>query len=151
MPQWDLLKSAIAVVSARSASSARRGIGHGRMQSSLREPMLTRVETASTGIWVYDPVMEEMARTGRLQSRSPSNGEMKNTRSLLRHAIGRESSQAVNSAFAARDTTTRVSSSGNTGTSQEDWEGTSSCPTGMMATTQQLDSLASSETLKSRS
>jgi len=31
------------------------------------EPMLTRTETASSGIWVYDPVMAEMARTGRLQ------------------------------------------------------------------------------------
>ena len=28
------------------------------------EPMLTRVETASTGIWVYEP---ELAGVGRLQ------------------------------------------------------------------------------------
>jgi hypothetical protein len=31
------------------------------------EPMLTRTDTASTGIWVYDPAMAEVARTGRLQ------------------------------------------------------------------------------------
>jgi hypothetical protein len=31
------------------------------------EPMLTRTETASTGIWVFEPEMAEVARTGRLQ------------------------------------------------------------------------------------
>jgi hypothetical protein len=31
------------------------------------EPMLTRTDTASTGIWVYDPALAEEARTGRLQ------------------------------------------------------------------------------------
>ena len=31
------------------------------------EPMLTRTDTASTGIWIYDPAMAEVARTGRLQ------------------------------------------------------------------------------------
>jgi hypothetical protein len=31
------------------------------------EPMLTRTDTASTGIWVYDPAVAEVAHTGRLQ------------------------------------------------------------------------------------
>jgi hypothetical protein len=31
------------------------------------EPMLTRTDTASTGIWVFEPEMAELARTGRLQ------------------------------------------------------------------------------------
>jgi hypothetical protein len=37
------------------------------------EPMLTRVDTASTGIWVYDPAMAELARVGRLQRGSLSS------------------------------------------------------------------------------
>lgn len=31
------------------------------------EPMLTRTDTASTGIWIYDPALAEVAFTGRLQ------------------------------------------------------------------------------------